>query len=101
MRFRWWVSRFRGARRFADIVRIDHFRGFAAYWEIPASERTAIHGRWVPGPGRALFDALRDAMGELPLVAEGPRPHHAGSACAPQGHRRSRHEGPAVCIRAA
>jgi len=68
--FRWWVSRFRAALRFADIVRVDHFRGFAAYWEIPASERTAIQGRWMPGPGRALFDALRDALGDLPLVAE-------------------------------
>jgi 4-alpha-glucanotransferase len=68
--FRWWVSRFRAALRFADVVRVDHFRGFAAYWEIPASERTAIHGRWMPGPGRALFDALRDALGDLPLVAE-------------------------------
>ncbi|HEV7427490.1 MAG TPA: 4-alpha-glucanotransferase [Thermoanaerobaculia bacterium] len=68
--FRWWISRFRAALRFADIVRVDHFRGFAAYWEIPAAERTAIHGRWVAGPGRALFDALRDALGELPLVAE-------------------------------
>jgi 4-alpha-glucanotransferase len=68
--FRWWVSRFRAALRFADVVRVDHFRGFAAYWEIPAGERTAIHGRWMPGPGRALFDALRDALGELPLVAE-------------------------------
>jgi 4-alpha-glucanotransferase len=68
--FRWWVSRFRAALRFADVVRVDHFRAFAAYWEIPASEPTAIHGRWMPGPGRALFDALRDALGDLPLVAE-------------------------------
>jgi 4-alpha-glucanotransferase len=68
--FRWWISRFRAALRFADIVRVDHFRGFAAYWEIPAGEPTAIHGRWVAGPGRALFDALRDALGNLPLVAE-------------------------------
>jgi len=68
--FRWWVSRFRAALRFADVVRVDHFRGFAAYWEIPAGEPTAIHGRWMPGPGRALFDALRDALGNLPLVAE-------------------------------
>jgi 4-alpha-glucanotransferase len=68
--FRWWVSRFRAALRFADVVRVDHFRGFAAYWEIPASEPTAIHGRWMPGPGRALFDALREALGDLPLVAE-------------------------------
>ena len=68
--FRWWVSRFRAALRFADVVRVDHFRGFAAYWEIPATEPTAIHGRWMPGPGRALFDAVRDALGDLPLVAE-------------------------------
>ncbi|HEX9501881.1 MAG TPA: 4-alpha-glucanotransferase [Thermoanaerobaculia bacterium] len=69
-RYRWWVSRFRAALRFADIVRIDHFRGFAAYWEIPASEPTAIHGRWMPGPGRLLFDAVRAALGDLPLIAE-------------------------------
>src|SRR5438270_364512 len=69
-KYRWWVSRFRAAMRFADVVRVDHFRGFAAYWEIPASEPTAIHGRWMPGPGRALFDAVRDALGDLPLVAE-------------------------------
>jgi 4-alpha-glucanotransferase len=69
-RYRWWVSRFRAALRFADIVRVDHFRGFAAYWEIPASEPTAIHGRWMPGPGRLLFDAVRAALGDLPLIAE-------------------------------
>jgi len=69
-RYRWWVSRIRAALRFADVIRIDHFRGFAAYWEIPASEPTAIHGRWMPGPGRALFDAVRSALGDLPLVAE-------------------------------
>ncbi|HEV7489098.1 MAG TPA: 4-alpha-glucanotransferase [Thermoanaerobaculia bacterium] len=68
--FVWWVSRFRAALRFADVVRVDHFRAFAAYWEIPAGEPTAIHGRWMPGPGRALFDALRDAIGDLPLIAE-------------------------------
>ena len=69
-KYRWWVSRFRAARRFADIVRVDHFRGFAAYWEIPAREETAIHGRWMPGPGKALFDAIREALGDFPLVAE-------------------------------
>jgi len=69
-RYRWWVSRIRAAMRFADVVRIDHFRGFAAYWEIPASEQTAIHGRWVPGPGKSLFDAVRNAIGGLPFVAE-------------------------------
>ena len=69
-RYRWWVSRIRAAMRFADVVRIDHFRGFAAYWEIPASEETAINGRWVPGPGKSLFDAIRNAIGGLPFVAE-------------------------------
>ncbi len=69
-RYRWWVSRIRASLRFADIVRLDHFRGFAAYWEIPASEPTAVHGRWMPGPGKALFDAIRESLGELPLVAE-------------------------------
>ncbi len=68
--YRWWVSRFRAALRFADIVRVDHFRGFAAHWEIPAAEPTAVHGRWVPGPGRALFEAVREGLGSLPVIAE-------------------------------
>jgi 4-alpha-glucanotransferase len=68
--YRWWVSRVRAALRFADVLRVDHFRGFSAYWEIPAAEPTAIRGRWMPGPGRELFDAIRDALGELPIVAE-------------------------------
>ncbi|HEY4640788.1 MAG TPA: 4-alpha-glucanotransferase [Thermoanaerobaculia bacterium] len=66
----WWIERIRTNLQYADIIRLDHFRGFAAYWEIPASEPTAVHGRWMPGPGIALFDALRDALGALPLVAE-------------------------------
>jgi 4-alpha-glucanotransferase len=69
-RYRWWVSRIRAALRFADVIRIDHFRGFAAYWEIPAGEPTAMHGRWMPGPGESLFNAVRNALGGLPLVAE-------------------------------
>ncbi|MDQ3283784.1 MAG: 4-alpha-glucanotransferase [Acidobacteriota bacterium] len=68
--YRWWIARVRTNLRFADLIRLDHFRGFAAYWEIPAEEPTAVHGRWMPGPGAALFDALRDALGDLPLVAE-------------------------------
>jgi 4-alpha-glucanotransferase len=56
--------------RLTDLLRIDHFRGFAAYWAIPAGETTAVEGSWVPGPGRVLFDAVREALGELPLVAE-------------------------------
>lgn len=68
--FAWWIARVRANLRFADLVRLDHFRGFAEYWEIPASEPTAIHGQWKPGPGIALFDAIRNAIGSLPLVAE-------------------------------
>jgi 4-alpha-glucanotransferase len=68
--YRWWVSRIRANLRFADIIRLDHFRGFASYWEIPAAEPTAIHGRWMPGPGKALFDAIRGAVGDIKLVAE-------------------------------
>ena len=68
--YRWWVSRVRMNLRFADVLRLDHFRGFVAYWEIPASEPTAVHGRWMPGPGHELFDAIRDALGTLPLIAE-------------------------------
>jgi 4-alpha-glucanotransferase len=53
-----------------DIVRIDHFRGFVGYWEIPASEPTAVRGRWVPGPGAAFFEALQGTLGDLPIMAE-------------------------------
>ncbi len=66
----WWVERLRGAFALYDIVRIDHFRGFEAYWEVPAQEETAMHGRWVPGPGPKLFEKLRAALGELPIIAE-------------------------------
>ncbi len=68
--YAWWVERVRAALALTDAVRLDHFRGFVAYWEVPAGERTAVNGRWVPGPGRRLFDALRGALGELPFVAE-------------------------------
>jgi 4-alpha-glucanotransferase len=66
----WWLDRFRAAFEMVDLIRLDHFRGFEAYWEIPASEPTAVHGRWVKGPGAALFRAAQSALGELPLVAE-------------------------------
>ncbi len=67
----WWIERLRANLRLVDRVRLDHFRGFAAHWEIPAREPTAVRGRWVKGPGRRLFAALRAAFGdELPLVAE-------------------------------
>jgi 4-alpha-glucanotransferase len=68
--YAWWIARFRAALSRTDLVRVDHFRGFASYWEVPAGAPNAIGGRWVEGPGRALFDALRAALPGLPLLAE-------------------------------
>jgi 4-alpha-glucanotransferase len=68
--FDWWVERIRRACALYDIVRLDHFRGFEAYWAIPAEEATAINGAWVKAPGMKLFKALEAALGPLPLVAE-------------------------------
>lgn len=68
--FRWWIERVRFALEQTDIVRVDHFRGFEACWEIPGGDRTAQNGQWVHAPGADLFDALRNALGELPLMAE-------------------------------
>ncbi|MGE5276080.1 MAG: 4-alpha-glucanotransferase [Acidobacteriota bacterium] len=66
----WWIARIRANLRACDLLRIDHFRAFAQYWAVPASERTALNGQWLPGPGRALFDAVRADLGSLPIVAE-------------------------------
>ncbi len=66
----WWIERFRLLFRLVDIVRIDHFRGFAAYWEVPAQAVTATECRWVPGPGAALFAAVRAQLGSVPIIAE-------------------------------
>jgi 4-alpha-glucanotransferase len=68
--FHWWVARMRWAVRTCDYVRLDHFRAFEQYWEIPAAEETAINGRWVDGPRDELFVALREALGGLPFFAE-------------------------------
>jgi 4-alpha-glucanotransferase len=68
--FEWWVERLRAMLRTVDIVRIDHFRGFAAYWEVPAEHETAEHGEWVTAPGRELFAALHRALGDTPVIAE-------------------------------
>lgn len=68
--YRWWQERIRAELDLVDMIRLDHFRGFEAYWEVPATEPTAVNGRWVKGPGAALFEAARQALGELPLVAE-------------------------------
>lgn len=68
--FAWWTARVRRALQHSDVFRIDHFRGFAGYWEIPASCPTAIEGRWVPAPGKALFEAIALALGSVPIIAE-------------------------------
>jgi 4-alpha-glucanotransferase len=68
--FDWWVARVRRSLALYDMVRLDHFRGFEAYWSIAAEEPTAIHGQWVKAPGMELFDRLKEVFGELPFIAE-------------------------------
>jgi 4-alpha-glucanotransferase len=68
--FDWWVARIRRALALYDTIRLDHFRGFEAYWSIPADEDTAMNGQWVKAPGHALFSRLREIFGDLPFVAE-------------------------------
>jgi len=68
--YRWWIARLHGVLHMFDMVRIDHFRGFEAYFEIPAEETTAVNGEWVKGPGVELFETLEREFGELPIVAE-------------------------------
>ena len=68
--YAWWIERFRAVLALVDTVRLDHFRGFEAYWEVPGDAETAVDGRWVKGPGVAFFEALQAALGPLPIVAE-------------------------------
>lgn len=66
----WWVKRFRATLQYVDIVRVDHFRGFEAYWQVPAGEETAINGEWIKGPDAEFFESLREQLGSLPIMAE-------------------------------
>ncbi|MGI8849004.1 MAG: 4-alpha-glucanotransferase [Pyrinomonadaceae bacterium] len=68
--FSWWTRRIKHTLKQVDIVRVDHFRGFAAAWEVPGTDKTAVNGNWVNVPGRELFDALKRAIGDLPFWAE-------------------------------
>jgi len=68
--YAWWIERIRHTVAMVDVVRVDHFRGFVDYWEIPAGSPTAVDGRWMEGPGRAVFDAMETALGNLPIIAE-------------------------------
>lgn len=68
--YKWWIERIRYTFSIFDIVRIDHFRGFEAFWEVPFGEETAINGKWVKGPDRDLFEKIFDEIGRLPIIAE-------------------------------
>lgn len=68
--FSWWIARMRHALKLADLVRIDHFRGFAAYWEVPADAPDATGGKWVAAPGEKLFEAMHQAIPDMPIIAE-------------------------------
>ncbi len=68
--YRWWTERFRRTFELFDLVRVDHFRGFVAYWAVPADAETAMEGGWQRGPGRAVFDAATEELGELQVIAE-------------------------------
>ncbi|MHC0064480.1 4-alpha-glucanotransferase [Nostoc sp. UIC 10890] len=68
--FKWWVQRFEAMLDYVDIIRIDHFRGFEAYWSVPKGEETAMNGEWVEAPGDAFFEAIKQKLGKLPVLAE-------------------------------
>ncbi len=69
--YTWWTARFRDTFKQVNIIRLDHFRGFEAYWQVPADEDTAINGEWIAGPGYSLFDHLENELGgQLPIIAE-------------------------------
>ncbi len=68
--YTWWLERIKATLAIVDIIRIDHFRGFAGYWEVPGKAKTAEIGRWVPGPGKDFFRSIRQSLGDLPIIAE-------------------------------
>ncbi len=68
--FSWWIERLRSTLKLVDLIRMDHFRGFEAFWEVPGKDKTAVNGRWVKAPGQALFEAVQKSLSDLPIVAE-------------------------------
>jgi 4-alpha-glucanotransferase len=68
--FNWWVQRFEAMLDYVDIIRIDHFRGFEAFWAVPKGEKTAINGKWIKAPGEQLFETIKRKLGKLPVLAE-------------------------------
>lgn len=69
-KYRWWIKRIEESLKLFDVIRIDHFRGFEAYWEVPYGDETAVNGKWVKGPGIKLFRAIKEALGEVNIIAE-------------------------------
>jgi 4-alpha-glucanotransferase len=68
--YHWWIERIKSNLVLYDIIRIDHFRGFAAYWSVPFGEKTAVNGKWIPCPGKDLFSQIRKELGDIPIIAE-------------------------------
>ncbi|MCQ2981694.1 MAG: 4-alpha-glucanotransferase [Treponemataceae bacterium] len=68
--YKWWINRIAHLIKLVDYVRVDHFRGFEAYWRVPAGEETAINGAWIPGPAHKLFKAIKKSLGDIPIIAE-------------------------------
>ena len=68
--YKWWIDRIKAALQFCDIIRIDHFRGFDAYWQVPYGAKTARNGAWIPAPGQDLFRVIKEQLGDLPIIAE-------------------------------
>ena len=97
--YRWWIERFRRTFELYDVARIDHFRGFVAYWAVPEHHKTAKHGRFRPGPGAELFRAAERELGPLPLVAEDLGRDHAAGGAAARPARHPRHGRDAVRLR--
>jgi 4-alpha-glucanotransferase len=91
--YKWWVERLRWATQTCDFIRLDHFRGFSQFWEIPASEPTAMNGRWVDGPKDELFNKLREELGGLPFFAE-----DLGYITADVHELRERHQIPGMAV---
>ncbi len=96
--FPWWTDRIRRAHFLYDIIRLDHFRGFEAYWAIPAQDETAVNGQWIKAPGTALFQTLRERARRAALHCGRSRPDHQRSRRAARAVRFPRHESPAVRI---
>ena len=68
--YSWWISRIRESLKIYDVLRIDHFRGFEAFWEIPYGDKTAVNGKWTKGPGMALFNRIKEELGDVNIIAE-------------------------------